>query len=46
MSFGIRGGLEAGRKFIESLKLVSHLANVGDAKAGDSSRVHHSSTAQ
>jgi O-acetylhomoserine (thiol)-lyase len=33
MSFGIRGGLEAGRKFIESLKLVSHLANVGDAKS-------------
>jgi O-acetylhomoserine (thiol)-lyase len=33
MSFGIRGGLDAGRKFIESLKLVSHLANVGDAKS-------------
>ncbi len=32
MSFGIRGGREAGRKFIESLKLASHLANVGDAK--------------
>ncbi len=30
--FGIKGGLEAGRKFIDSLKLVSHLANVGDAK--------------
>jgi O-acetylhomoserine (thiol)-lyase len=33
MSFGIRGGLEAGRKFIENLKLFSHLANVGDAKS-------------
>ncbi len=30
--FGIKGGLEAGRKFINSLKLTSHLANVGDAK--------------
>jgi len=33
MSFGIRGGLEAGRRFIESLQLFSHLANVGDAKS-------------
>ena len=32
LSFGIRGGREAGRKFIESVKLASHLANVGDAK--------------
>ncbi|MEN6627841.1 MAG: O-acetylhomoserine aminocarboxypropyltransferase/cysteine synthase family protein [Candidatus Sumerlaeia bacterium] len=31
--FGIRGGREAGGKFINSLKLVSHLANVGDAKS-------------
>ncbi len=31
--FGAKGGLEAGRKFIESLKLFSHLANVGDAKS-------------
>ncbi len=31
--FGIRGGAAAGRKFIESLKLFSHLANVGDAKS-------------
>lgn len=31
--FGIRGGKEAGRKFIDSLKLFSHLANVGDAKS-------------
>jgi O-acetylhomoserine (thiol)-lyase len=33
LAFGIRGGLEAGRKFIESLQLFSHLANVGDAKS-------------
>ena len=33
MSFGIRGGLDAGRRFIESLQLFSHLANVGDAKS-------------
>ncbi len=32
LTFGIRGGLEAGRKFIDSVKLASHLANVGDAK--------------
>ncbi|OJY84315.1 MAG: O-acetylhomoserine aminocarboxypropyltransferase [Sphingobacteriales bacterium 44-15] len=32
LNFGIKGGKEAGRKFIDSLKLVSHLANVGDAK--------------
>ena len=31
--FGIQGGAEAGAKFIESLKLFSHLANVGDAKS-------------
>ncbi|MFO0960678.1 MAG: O-acetylhomoserine aminocarboxypropyltransferase/cysteine synthase family protein [Isosphaeraceae bacterium] len=31
--FGLKGGLEAGRKFIESLRLFSHLANVGDAKS-------------
>jgi len=30
--FGIKGGIEAGRKFIDNLKLISHLANVGDAK--------------
>ncbi|RKY01386.1 MAG: bifunctional O-acetylhomoserine aminocarboxypropyltransferase/cysteine synthase [Spirochaetes bacterium] len=30
--FGIKGGREAGEKFINSLKLISHLANVGDAK--------------
>ncbi len=32
VGFGIKGGLEAGKKFIESLKLISHLANIGDAK--------------
>jgi O-acetylhomoserine (thiol)-lyase len=32
LGFGIKGGLEAGKKFINSLKLVSHLANIGDAK--------------
>lgn len=32
LQFGIKGGVETGRKFIDSLKLVSHLANVGDAK--------------
>ena len=32
ISFGIKGGREAGRRFIERLGLASHLANVGDAK--------------
>ena len=32
IGFGIKGGKEAGIKFIESVKLLSHLANVGDAK--------------
>ncbi len=32
LTFGIRGGDEAGRRFIESVELASHLANVGDAK--------------
>jgi O-acetylhomoserine (thiol)-lyase len=31
--FGIKGGLAAGQKFVDSLKLFSHLANVGDAKS-------------
>lgn len=31
-TFGIKGGIKAGVKFIESLQLLSHLANVGDAK--------------
>ncbi len=32
LSFGVKGGRDAGRKFIESVQLASHLANVGDAK--------------
>ena len=32
VSFGIKGGRAAGRKFIETVRLASHLANVGDAK--------------
>jgi O-acetylhomoserine (thiol)-lyase len=32
VGFGIKGGLEAGRRFIDSVKLLSHLANIGDAK--------------
>ncbi len=39
--FEIKGGEEAGRKFIEALKLFSHLANVGDAK---SLAIHPAST--
>jgi O-acetylhomoserine (thiol)-lyase len=33
VGFGIKGGLEAGIKFVNSLKLFSHLANIGDAKS-------------
>jgi O-acetylhomoserine (thiol)-lyase len=33
LTFGIHGGLDAGRRFIESLHVFSHLANVGDAKS-------------
>jgi O-acetylhomoserine (thiol)-lyase len=33
LAFGIKGGFEAGVKFIESLTFVSHLANIGDAKS-------------
>jgi O-acetylhomoserine (thiol)-lyase len=33
IGFGIKGGLEAGQKFIESVELLSHLANIGDAKS-------------
>ncbi|MFK8183684.1 MAG: O-acetylhomoserine aminocarboxypropyltransferase/cysteine synthase family protein [Phormidesmis sp.] len=39
--FGIKGGMEAGKQFIEKLTLFSHLANVGDAK---SLAIHPSST--
>jgi O-acetylhomoserine (thiol)-lyase len=33
VGFGIQGGLEAGKKFINSVKLLSHLANIGDVKS-------------
>jgi len=33
LGFGIKGGLETGKKFINSVKLLSHLANIGDAKS-------------
>lgn len=33
VGFGIKGGREAGRQFINNLKLFSHLANIGDAKS-------------
>jgi O-acetylhomoserine (thiol)-lyase len=32
LSFGVKGGRKAGEKFIDSVQLASHLANVGDAK--------------
>ena len=41
LGFGIKGGREAGEKFINNLKLFSHLANVGDAK---SLAIHPAST--
>ena len=41
LGFGVKGGREAGRKFIESLQLFSHLANVGDAR---SLAIHPAST--
>lgn len=33
MGFGVEGGVEAGKKVVESVKLFSHLANLGDAKS-------------
>jgi O-acetylhomoserine (thiol)-lyase len=33
VGFGIKGGLEAGKRFIDAVKLLSHLANIGDAKS-------------
>ncbi|MFA5336668.1 MAG: O-acetylhomoserine aminocarboxypropyltransferase/cysteine synthase family protein [Candidatus Omnitrophota bacterium] len=33
IGFGIKGGLKSGKKFIESLELISHVANIGDAKS-------------
>jgi len=41
LGFGIKGGKAAGKTFIDSLKLISHLANVGDAK---SLAIHPAST--
>jgi O-acetylhomoserine (thiol)-lyase len=41
LGFGVKGGLEAGRHFIDRLQLFSHLANVGDAK---SLAIHPAST--
>ena len=41
VTFGVNGGAEAGRRFIEQLKLFSHLANIGDAK---SLAIHNAST--
>jgi O-acetylhomoserine (thiol)-lyase len=43
-SFGVKGGRAAGQRFIERLELVSHLANVGDAKSlviHPASTTHH-----
>ena len=43
-SFGLRGGREAGRRFIETVEVFSHLANVGDAKSlviHPASTTHH-----
>jgi O-acetylhomoserine (thiol)-lyase len=41
VGFGVKGGKEAGRRFINSLKLFSHLANIGDAR---SLAIHPAST--
>jgi O-acetylhomoserine (thiol)-lyase len=41
VGFGVKGGKEAGRRFIENLKLFSHLANIGDAR---SLAIHPAST--
>ncbi len=41
VGFGIKGGLEAGRRFIDQLQLLSHLANIGDAR---SLAIHPAST--
>jgi len=41
VTFGIKGGLEAGQKFIDGLTIISHVANVGDAK---SLAIHPAST--
>lgn len=41
VGFGVKGGIEEGKRFINSLELISHLANVGDAK---SLAIHPAST--
>jgi len=41
VGFGVKGGREAGKRFIESLRLFSHLANIGDAR---SLAIHPAST--
>ncbi|NLF03385.1 MAG: aminotransferase class V-fold PLP-dependent enzyme, partial [Anaerolineales bacterium] len=41
VGFGVRGGIEAGRRFIEGLQLFSHLANIGDTR---SLAIHPAST--
>lgn len=41
LGFGIKGGIEAGKKFINNLQLISHVANIGDAK---SLAIHPAST--
>lgn len=41
IGFGIKGGIDSGKKFINSLQLISHLANIGDAK---SLAIHPAST--
>jgi O-acetylhomoserine (thiol)-lyase len=41
LSFGIQGGIEAGKRFIEGLELFSHLANIGDVR---SLAIHPAST--
>jgi len=40
-TFGVKGGFEAGRRFLNTLTLFSHLANIGDAK---SLAIHPAST--
>lgn len=49
LTFGIKGGVEAAKKFINSCKLASHLANVGDAKTlviNPASTTHQQLTAE
>ena len=41
MFFGVQGGIKAGRAFIENIELISHLANIGDAR---SLAIHPAST--